>query len=158
MLGIPLALNWRGYWPVIIACAILMIGLYILGIPLALTLGLLAGLLSFIPNFGPIISAIPALLLAFIQSPVTALYVLGLYVGVQLIESNLVTPMIERNTIELPPAVTILFQLALAVMVGGLGLVLATPLLAVIIVVIQMVYIQDILGDSAVLDDTIKKS
>ena len=133
------------------------IGLSILGIPLALTLGLLAGLLSFIPNFGPIISAIPALLLAFIQSPATALYVLGLYVGVQLIESNLVTPIIERNTVELPPAVTILFQLALAVMVGGLGLVLATPLLSVIIVVIQMVYIQDVLGDSAVLDDTISK-
>lgn len=134
------------------------IGLSILGIPLALTLGLIAGLLSFIPNFGPIISAIPALLLAFIQSPVTAIYVLALYVGVQLIESNLVTPIIERNTIELPPAVTILFQLALAVMVGGLGLVLATPLLSVIIVVIQMVYVQDVLGDNSVLDDTINKT
>ncbi len=134
------------------------IGMSIHGIPLALTLGLIAGLLSFIPNFGPILSAIPALLLAFIQSPATALYVLVLYVGVQLIESNLVTPIIERNTIELPPAITILFQLALAVIVGGLGLVLATPLLAVIMVVIQMVYIQDVLGDSSVLDDTIKQT
>ncbi len=134
------------------------IGLSILGIPLALTLGLIAGLLSFIPNFGPILSAIPALLLAFIQSPATALYVLALYVGVQLIESNLVTPIIERNTIELPPALTIVFQLALAVVVGGLGLVLATPLLAMIMVVIQMVYIQDVLGDSSVLDDTITKT
>lgn len=133
------------------------IGLSILGIPLALTLGLLAGLLSFIPNFGPILSAIPALLLAFIQSPATALYVLVLYLAVQVIESNLVTPMIERNTIELPPALTILFQLALAVMVGGLGLVLATPLLAVVMVVIQMVYIQDVLGDRSGLDDTIEK-
>lgn len=123
------------------------IGLSILGVPLALTLGLIAGLLSFIPNFGPIISAFPALLLAFIESPMTALYVLILYVGVQLIESNVVTPLIERKTVELPPALTIIFQLALAVMVGGLGLVLATPLLAVIMVVIQMVYIQDILGD-----------
>ncbi len=123
------------------------IGLSILGVPLALTLGLIAGLLSFVPNFGPIISAVPALLLAFIASPMTAVYVLGLYVGVQLIESNVVTPIIERNTIELPPAVTIIFQLAMAVMVGGLGLVLATPLLAVIMVVIQMVYIQDVLGD-----------
>ncbi len=126
------------------------IGLSILGVPLALTLGLIAGLLSFIPNFGPIISALPALLLAFIDSPITALYVLGLYVGVQLIESNIVTPLIERETVELPPALTIIFQLALAVLVGGLGLVLATPLLAVIMVVVQMVYIQDMLGDKHV--------
>jgi len=123
------------------------IGLSILGVPLALTLGLIAGLLSFIPNFGPIISAIPALLIAFVDSPVTALYVLALYVGIQLIESNLVTPLIERETVELPPALTVVFQLALGAMVGGLGLVLATPLLAVVVVVVQMVYIQDILGD-----------
>ncbi len=126
------------------------IGLSILGVPLALTLGLIAGLLSFIPNFGPIISALPALLLAFIASPITAVYVLGLYVGVQLIESNIVTPLIERETVELPPALTIVFQLALAVLVGGLGLVLATPLLAVIMVLVQMVYIQDVLGDKNV--------
>lgn len=123
------------------------IGLSIIGVPLALTLGLIAGLLSFIPNFGPIISALPALLLAFIESPTTALYVLILYVGVQLIESNLVTPFIERKTVEIPPALTIVFQLALAVLVGGLGLVLATPLLAVMLVLIQMVYVEDVLGD-----------
>ena len=126
------------------------IGLSLLGVPLALTLGLLAGLLSFIPNFGPIISAIPAILLGFIESPMTAVYVLILYVGVQLIESNVVTPLIERETVELPPALTIVFQLALAVLVGGLGLVLATPLLAAIMVLIQMVYIQDVLGDKDV--------
>ena len=123
------------------------IGLSILGVPLALTLGLTAGLLSFIPNFGPIISAIPALLLAFIDSPRTSLYVLLLFIGVQLIESNIVTPLIERETIELPPAVTIIFQLGLALLVGSLGLILATPLLAAILVVFQMVYIQDVLGD-----------
>lgn len=123
------------------------IGLSIIGVRLALTLGLIAGLLSFIPNFGPIISALPAILLAFIASPITAVYVLGLYIGVQLIESNLVTPMIERETVELPPALTIFFQLALSVMIGGLGLVLATPLLAVVMVIVQTVYIQDILGD-----------
>jgi len=126
------------------------IGLSIIGVPLALTLGLLAGLLSFIPNFGPIISALPALLLAFIDSPITAVYVLGLYIGVQLIESNIVTPLIERETVELPPALTIIFQLSLAALVGGLGLVLATPLLAVIMVLVQMVYIQDVLGDKDV--------
>ena len=88
----------------------------------------------------------------------TALYVLALFVGVQLIESNLATPLIERNTIELPPALTIIFQLAMAVLVGGLGLVLATPLLAVLMVIIQLVYIQDVLGDRSVVDDTIKET
>lgn len=122
-------------------------GLSIIGVPLALTLGLIAGLLSFIPNFGPILSAIPAILLAFIDSPVSALYVLGLYLGVQLIESNVVTPIIERETVELAPALTIIFQLALAAMIGGLGLVLATPLLAVMVVVIKMAYFEDVLGD-----------
>jgi predicted PurR-regulated permease PerM len=125
------------------------IGLWILGVPLALTLGLLAGLLSFIPNFGPIISAVPAILLAFIDSPITALYVLGLFVLVQLIESNIVTPFIERETVELPPALTITFQLALGVLVGGLGLVLATPLLAAVVVAVQMLYIEDVLGDAS---------
>lgn len=126
------------------------IGLYLLGVPLSLALGVIAGLLSFIPNFGPILSAVPALLLAFVESPMKALYVLILYVGVQLIESNLVTPFIERKTVELPPALTIVFQLALAVLVGGLGLVLATPLLAVLIVLVQMIYIEDVLGDRRV--------
>lgn len=126
------------------------IGLSILGVPLALTLGLIAGLLSFIPNFGPIFSAFPAILLAFIESPIKAVYVLGLFVLVQLIESNIVTPLIERETVELPPALTIIFQLVLGVLIGGLGLVLATPLLAVLMVLIQMVYIQDVLGDREV--------
>jgi predicted PurR-regulated permease PerM len=123
------------------------IGLSVLGVPLALTLGLIAGLLSFIPNFGPILSAVPAMLIAFVDSPITALYVGGLFIVVQLIESNIVTPLIEKETVELPPGLTIMFQLALAVLVGGLGLVLATPLLAVVMAIVQMVYIEDVLGD-----------
>jgi predicted PurR-regulated permease PerM len=123
------------------------IGLSIIGVPLALTLGLIAGLLSFVPNFGPILSAVPAILLAFIQSPKSALYVIGLYVFVQLIESNLATPMIERKTVELPPVLTIVSQLALAILFGAVGLILATPILAVLMVLIQTLYIQDVLGD-----------
>lgn len=123
------------------------IGLSILGVPLALTLGLIAGLLSFIPNFGPILSAVPAILLAFIDSPISALYVLILFVVVQLIESNLVTPMIERRTVELPPVLTIVSQLALAILFGAVGLILATPILAVMMVLVQTLYIEDVLGD-----------
>jgi len=123
------------------------IGLSILGVPLALTLGLIAGLLSFIPNFGPIMSAVPAILLAFIDSPISALYVLILFIVVQLIESNLVTPLIERRTVELPPVLTIVAQLALTILFGAVGLILATPILAVVMVLVQTLYIQDVLGD-----------
>jgi predicted PurR-regulated permease PerM len=123
------------------------IGLSVIGVPLALTLGLIAGLFSFVPNFGPILSAVPAILLAFIDSPTSALYVLILFVVVQLVESNLVTPLIERRTVELPPVLTIFAQLALTVLVGAVGLVLATPILAVVMVLVQTIYIQDILGD-----------
>jgi predicted PurR-regulated permease PerM len=123
------------------------IGLSILGVPLALTLGLIAGLLSFIPNFGPIISAIPAILLAFVDSPISALYVLILFIVVQIIESNLVTPYIERQTVELPPALTVFAQLALSVLIGGVGLILATPILAFVVVLVKTAYIEDVLGD-----------
>src|SRR5215203_2179941 len=123
------------------------IGLWILGVPLSLTLGLIAGLLSFIPNFGPILSAVPAILLAFIENPISALYVAILFVVVQIIESNLVTPYIERQTVELPPALTVFAQLSLGVIIGGVGLILATPLLALIVVIVQSVYIGDVLGD-----------
>jgi predicted PurR-regulated permease PerM len=124
------------------------IGLYFIGVPLSLTLGLIAGLFSFVPNFGPILSAVPAILLAFIDSPTKALYVLILFVVVQLIESNLVTPLIERRTVELPPVLTVSSQLALSILIGGAGLILATPLLAVVMVLVQTIYIQDILGDT----------
>lgn len=123
------------------------IGLWALGVPLSLTLGLIAGLLSFIPNFGPIFSALPAILLAFIESPIKAVYVLILFIVVQIIESNIVTPYIERRTVELPPALTLVSQIALGVLIGGLGLVLATPILAVVMVLVQTIYIQNVLGD-----------
>ena len=124
------------------------IGLYFLGVPLSLSLGLIAGLLAFIPNFGPILSVIPAVLLAFIESPIKAVYVLALYIGVQVVESNIVTPYIERRTIELPPVLTISAQLALGILLGGIGLVLATPLLAATMVLVQTIYIEDVLGES----------
>lgn len=134
-----------------------VIGLWILGVPLALLLGIIAGLFSFIPNFGPILSAVPAILLAFIESPMRAVYVIILFVVIQLIESNLVTPLIERHTVELPPALTIIVQLILGVLFGALGLIFASPILAVVVVLIQMLYIQDILGDRAI-DKEIKKA
>ena len=123
------------------------IGLYLLGVQLALTLGIFAALIAFIPNFGPIIGAAPAVLIALVDNPIKAAYVIALFVGIQLFESYLITPMIERETVSLPPVLTIFFQIFLGVLAGGLGLILATPLLATIIVLIKMLYIEDVLGD-----------
>lgn len=122
------------------------IGLRLLGIPLAFILGLLAALLSFIPNLGPILSALPAVLLALAQGPRMALWVGLLYVGVQVVESYVLDPIIDRKTIYLPPALTILVQLLLALFAGLLGVTLAMPFAAVVVVLVTMLYVQDVLG------------
>lgn len=126
--------------------ALTIIGLKILGIPLALGLGTLAGLLSFIPNIGPILSAAPAILLALVQSPILAFNVTLLYIGVQAIEGNILTPYIEKKTILLPPALTIVMQVLFGILFGFLGVLLAAPLTAVGMVVIRSLYVEDVLG------------
>lgn len=123
------------------------LGLWLLGIELALSLGLIAAALSFIPNFGPILAVIPALLIALIHGPTDALYVVLLYVGVQAFETYLLTPMLQQRMVSLPPAVTIVMQVFFGVLAGGLGLLLATPLTAAGMVMIRMLYVQDMLGD-----------
>jgi predicted PurR-regulated permease PerM len=122
------------------------LGLWLLGMPFALTLGLLAGLLEYIPNIGPILSAIPALLIALTQSTTMALYVLGLYVAIQLIESYVITPLVLREAVSLPPALTIVVVVMAGILFGFLGLLLATPIATVVMVLVKMLYIQDVLG------------
>ncbi|MCE3045608.1 AI-2E family transporter [Legionella sp. 16cNR16C] len=118
-------------------------GLWLLDIPLAFTLALFAALLSFIPNIGPIFSAIPAILLALLKSPMFALYVALLYVVIQTIESYLITPLIQQKSISLPAALIVFTQLIMSILVGILGLTLATPLLAVISVVVKHTYLSE---------------
>ncbi|WP_242916965.1 AI-2E family transporter [Pontibacter liquoris] len=126
------------------------VGLWLLGIPMAIALGVIAGLLSFIPNFGPILGLIPAVLIALLQGPDQALYVVLLYIGIQAVESNLLTPLVQKKMVEIPPALIITGQLLLGVFSGPLGLILATPLIAMLMVIIKMLYIQDVLGDESV--------
>ena len=121
-------------------------GLWLLGVPLAFVLGLLAALLSFIPNIGPILSAIPAILLGLVDGPRQALWVALLYGAVQAVESYVLDPVIDRKTVYLPPALTIFAQLSLAVFTGLLGIALATPLTAAVVVLVTMLYVQDVLG------------
>src|SRR3546814_8031203 len=82
-------------------------GLWALGIPLAFILGALAALLAFIPNIGPVIAAVPAVLLAFLDGPTTVLWVVTVYVAVQTVERSLITPMVQQGRVSLPPVLTI---------------------------------------------------
>ena len=126
------------------------IGLAILDIPLALTLGLFAAIITFIPNFGPIISLIPAFLLACTISTEMGVYVCLLYAAIQAVESNLITPLIQRKMISLPLAMILIAQVVLGIFTGILGLILAVPVVAIVTVLIKMVYIEDILEDKSI--------
>lgn len=129
--------------------ALTWIGLLLLGVPLAFTLAAIAGLLSFVPNIGPILSAIPAILVGLSVSPVMALYVIGLYVLVQTVESYMITPVIQQRAVAMPPALLLLVQLVMGVWVGVIGIFLATPLMVAIMVAVRMLYVEDVLGDRA---------
>jgi predicted PurR-regulated permease PerM len=130
------------------------IGLSILGIPMTITLAILAGLLNFIPNFGPILAAAPAVLVAFAPhegqadlSPRMALYTIIMYIIIQLLEGWVITPFFQQRAVELPPALIVIAQVLFAMLLGPLGLILATPMLAATLVILRMVYVEDILGD-----------
>ncbi|MBA2321253.1 MAG: AI-2E family transporter [Deltaproteobacteria bacterium] len=123
------------------------IGLLALGMPLVLTLALLAALLTLVPNFGPILAAIPAVLLGWTASTNTGLSVAGLYLAIQMVESNVVTPLVQKRTVSLPPALTILAQVGMGMIGGGLGIIVAAPLTAVALVLVRSLYVEDILGD-----------
>lgn len=118
------------------------IGLVVMGIPMWLVLALIAGILNFIPNFGPLIAMIPAVLVGLMKSPAEALWIAGLYILVQVLESNFITPLVQQRLISVPPAMIIIAQLLMAPLTGGWGLVLATPLLVIIIVLIQELYVK----------------
>ena len=122
------------------------IGLALLGVPFAFPLALLAGLLEFIPNIGPIIAAVPAVAVAFAQAPILGVWVLALYVVLQGIESYLITPLIQREMVSIPPALLFVVQLLLGYFFGLLGLLLAAPLTAVLMVLVRTLYVEDILG------------
>lgn len=129
-----------------------VIGLWILGVPLALVLALIAGFLNFIPNIGPIAAAVPAGLLALLQGPSTLLWVIALYTFIQVVESYLLTPYIQQKAIDMPPAILIVTQVVMGVLLGFLGLLLATPLTAAVIVLVRRLYVEDFLEEPGAVD------
>ena len=125
------------------------VGLMLLGVPFALPLALLAGLLEFVPYIGPIVAAIPAIIVGFAESPQLALWVAALYLVVQSVESYVLTPMIQHRAVYLPPALILFSQVVLGVTAGPLGIIVATPLAAATLVAVNMLYVEDVLGDRA---------
>lgn len=121
------------------------LGLWIIGIPLPGTLGLLAGVLGFVPNIGPVVSAVPALLLALTQSPLAAAYVSGLYLAVNLMDGYLLTPWLQKRAVSVPPALILTSQVVLGAFWGVLGVMLATPLCACALIVVRELYVKDVL-------------
>ncbi|HEY4131149.1 MAG TPA: AI-2E family transporter, partial [Gemmatimonadaceae bacterium] len=124
--------------------------LIVLQVKAALALGLLSGLLMFIPTAGAIISALPAIAMGFLDSPEKALWVALAYIGVHFIEGHILIPLLMKGRVNLPPALTILSQALMAVLFGFLGLMCAVPLLAATMTIVKMLYVEDVVGDAQV--------
>lgn len=122
-------------------------GLMFLGVPLALTLGFIVFILDFVPNIGPLLAFFPAAMLAWSESPQLLGYTAILYFTVQMVEAYIFSPLIERKSVHLPPAVVIVSQVLLGASMGMVGVFMATPLVAAAIVAVQMLYVEDCLGD-----------
>lgn len=121
------------------------VGLSLLGMPLAPTLGLLAGALAFIPFFGPIASGLLAVLIAFMEGPTLALSVAGLCVAIQVIEGNLLMPLVQRWAVELPPVLGITAAIIFGLLFGLPGVILASPLMVVAMVLVRKLYVEGVL-------------
>jgi predicted PurR-regulated permease PerM len=127
---------------------IIGLGLWIIGVPAPLALGLLTGLAQFVPIVGPIASAVPALLLAATGGMQTLVLTGALYIGVSQLEANLITPLVQKNIAALPAVLGIFAVVGLGILFGPLGVLFATPLALVLYTIVTMVYRQDILGDT----------
>jgi predicted PurR-regulated permease PerM len=120
------------------------VALLLLHVKAAFALGVLAGLFEFIPTIGPILSALPAVAMGFLDSPEKAAYVAFAYWGLQFLESHILIPLLMKEGLRLPPALTVVTQALLALVFGFIGLMVAVPLLATIMVMVQMFYLEQL--------------
>lgn len=114
------------------------VALLLLDVKAAFALAFIAGLLEFIPSVGPLLSAVPAVLMAFVDSPEKALAVVVVYWGIQFLENNLLIPYLMRGGMDLPPAITLIAQTLMTLVFGFLGLMVAVPLTAAVLVPFRM--------------------
>jgi predicted PurR-regulated permease PerM len=140
-------------WLVTQLIAMLAIGtittivLLALDVKAAFALGALAGLLEFVPTIGPLMSAIPAVAMAFLDSPDKALAVAIAYGAIQFLENHLLIPLLMKGGVNIPPALTVVSQALMAMIFGFLGLMVAVPLLAAIMVPVKILYVEGVVGD-----------
>ena len=123
------------------------VGVWLLGVPLPIALGFLAGIMIFVPYIGSIASAIPSVVIAASIDIMLGVYVIALYLGIHLTEGYILVPLVQRRQVHVPPALILSAQVVLGVLAGFLGLLLATPLVAAALVLIRMAYVEDFLGD-----------
>ncbi|HET7731391.1 MAG TPA: AI-2E family transporter [Usitatibacter sp.] len=122
-------------------------GLWAVGVPLAIPLGILSGLLDFVPVIGPFAAAIPGILIAFAQGPQVALYAALVYITVQFLEGHVVLPLAQKWAVSLPPALGLLSIVAFGLVFGLMGVLFAIPLTVVVVVLVQKLYVAQIGGD-----------
>ncbi|WP_159590981.1 AI-2E family transporter [Chelativorans xinjiangense] len=124
------------------------IGLRFLGVPSALALAVIAGVLEFIPFAGPVLSAAPAIAIALAEGPQLALWVGALYLLIQQIEGNFLIPLIQEQVVTLPPAVTLFALLAFGILFGPFGVVLATPLAVLMLIAVKQLWVRNSLHEA----------
>lgn len=123
------------------------IGLYILGVPSALALGVLSGLAQFVPIVGPFVATVPAVLVGATAGWQTAWLTLALYVAISQLEANLITPLVQRNVASLPVVLGVFAVVGIGSLFGAVGVLFATPLALTLYTVVTMLYRQDVLDD-----------
>lgn len=121
------------------------VGLWLMGVPAPLALGLIAGLLEFIPFAGPILAAIPGVLLALTVSPTLALWTILFYLFLQQLEGNVIMPVVQRKAVSLPPVVGIFALLVFGSLFGPIGVLFAVPMAVAVMTIVQVVYVKDTL-------------
>ena len=122
------------------------IGLWVIGVPGAMALAVLAFILEFIPFIGPVLSAVPAILLALAFDPAQAVWVALLYVAIQQLEGNVIEPLVQQRAVEMPPALLLFAVVGGAVVFGAPGIVFAAPLTVVLFVMVKRLYVRETLG------------
>lgn len=111
---------------------------------MALVLGLLAAILVIVPNFGSFIAMIPGVLLALTIDTNTAIIVALIYIGVQTLVQNIIAPLIQKKMINMPPALTIIGQLIMGVLGGAMGIIMAVPAIAILMILADEMYVKRI--------------
>jgi predicted PurR-regulated permease PerM len=127
------------------------LGACLIGLPTPLALGAIAGLAEFILTIGPILGAVPAVLLAFTEGTHMVVWTLLLYAAIQQLESNLITPLAQQRMVTIPPALLLFAAIALGLLFGSMGLILAGPLTVIGYIAIERLYVRDALAEETAL-------